>query len=60
MAEFHVDLKEAFALIEAAHNRALRERSDIKREFEGVTNHIDKLYNQSDDLKSRFTKLSLL
>ena len=29
VADFHVDLKEAFVMIDAAHNRALRERSDI-------------------------------
>lgn len=33
-------LKEAFVLLDAAHNKALRERSDLKIQFEGIHEQI--------------------
>lgn len=59
MSQFHKEIKEAFALIEAAHNRALRERSDIQKEFEAITTQIDSLFNKTDNFRSKLTKITL-
>jgi hypothetical protein len=59
MQGFNNDLKEAFVLINQAHNRAVRERSDLQQKMKCMDNEIDALTNRQDSHGSSLTKLAL-